>query len=291
MRALSVRQQVSAAADDQLLFLSDWKLATTSLAEALDSVISSLQGRPRELASALTAKFVALARRDVPQQGPLGPLPLPEPTAPTAPQRAPQIPRAQSWASIATPAPGQEAWQTTAPKQRDRTRQQRQRQTKEADSRIFLRLPSPSNLRDIGPHGVRVTLAGKVPGEIARVQTVPTGYAISATEEGTTFLLSSQAKELAGDGYFEAATEYHQVVVSRIPQRIWTPDSGWMPTTVSDISAEAERVTGQKPLTTRLSNHQIEADSVTAVIARPRHSPWAVLCGRPMGCTWAGFGL
>jgi hypothetical protein len=50
-------------------------------------------------------------------------------TAPTAPQRAPQIPRAQSWASIATPAPGQEAWQTTAPKQRDRTRQQRQRQT------------------------------------------------------------------------------------------------------------------------------------------------------------------
>lgn len=76
-RALSVRQQVSAAADDQLLFLSDWKLATTSLAEALDSVISSLQGRPRELASALAAKFIALARRDVPQQDPLGSPPLP----------------------------------------------------------------------------------------------------------------------------------------------------------------------------------------------------------------------
>ncbi|KAJ5742335.1 hypothetical protein N7533_011744 [Penicillium manginii] len=42
-----------------------------------------------------------------------------------------------------------------------------------------------------------------------------------------------------------------------------------MPTTVSDISAEAERVTGQKPLTTKLSNHHIEADSVTAVIAFP----------------------
>ncbi|KAJ5987644.1 hypothetical protein N7522_011892 [Penicillium canescens] len=273
--ALSVRQQVSAAADDQLLFLSDWKLATTSLAEALDSVISSLQGRPRELASALATKFISLARRDVPQQGPPGPPPLPEPTAPTAPQRAPQIPQAQSWASIATPVPGQEAWQTTAPNQRDPTRQ-RQRQTKESDSRIFLRLPSSSSLRGIGPHGVRVTLACKVPGEITRVQTVPTGYALSATEEGTTFLLSAQAKQLAGDGYFEAATEYHQVVVSRIPQRIWTPDNGWMPTTVSDISVEAERITGQKPLTTKLSNHQIEADSVTAVIAFPKKLRYAL---------------
>ncbi|KAJ6020350.1 hypothetical protein N7499_003621 [Penicillium canescens] len=174
-----------------------------------------------------------------------------------------------------TPVPGQEAWQTTAPNQRDRTRQ-RQRQTKESDSRIFLRLPSSSSLRDIGPHGVRVTLACKVPGEITRVQTVPTGYAISATNEGTTFLLSSQAKQLAGDGYFEAATEYHQVVVSRIPQRIWTPDNGWMPTTVSDISVEAERITGQKPLTTKLSNHRIEADSVTAVIAFPKKLRYAL---------------
>ncbi|KAJ5385666.1 hypothetical protein N7509_008207 [Penicillium cosmopolitanum] len=119
-------------------------------------------------------------------------------------------------------------------------------------------------------------VACKVPGEITRVQTVPTGYAISATDEGTAFLLSTQAKELAGDGYFEAATEYHQVVVSRIPQRIWNPDSGWMPTTISDISAEAERVTGQKPLTTRLSNHQIEADSVTAVIAFPKKPRYAL---------------
>ncbi|KAJ5742334.1 hypothetical protein N7533_011743 [Penicillium manginii] len=76
--ALSVRQQVSAVADDQLLFLSDWKLATTSLAEALDSVIPSLQGRPRELASALAAKFIALARRDVPQQGPPRPSTAPQ---------------------------------------------------------------------------------------------------------------------------------------------------------------------------------------------------------------------
>lgn len=46
-QARSVRQQVSAVVDDQLLYLSDWKLATTSLAEALDSVVFSLQGRPR----------------------------------------------------------------------------------------------------------------------------------------------------------------------------------------------------------------------------------------------------
>ena len=48
-----------------------------------------------------------------------------------------------------------------------------------------------------------------------------------------------------------------------------------MPTTVNDISAEAERVAGQKPLATKLSNHQIEADSITAVIAfpkKPRHA-------------------
>lgn len=274
--AINVRQQVSAAADDQLLLLSDWKLATTSLAEALDSVISSLQGRPRELAHTLATKFIALTRRDVPQQGPPGPLPPPEPTAPTAPQRTFQTPRAQSWASVATPAPGQGAWQTMAPKQRDQTRQHRQRQTKETDSRIFFRLPTSSSLRDIGPHGIRVTLADKVPGEITRVQTVPTGYAITATEESKAFLFSSQAKELAGDGYFEATTEYHQVVVSRIPQRIWTPDSGWLPTTVNDISTEAERVTGQKPLTTKLSKHQVETDSVTAVIAFPRKLRYAL---------------
>lgn len=264
-RATSVRQQVSAAADDQLLFLSDWKLATTSLAEALDSVVSSLQGRPRELASALAAKFVALAQRDLPQQDTLSP-----------PRHvAPSTPRAPSWASVAAPAHGQEAWQTVIPKQR-RQAQQRPRQPKEADSRIFLRLPNPSSLRDIGPHGIRITLAGKVPGEVTRVQTVPTGYAISATEEGRSFLLSSQAKELAGDGHFEAAAEYHQIVVPRIPQRIWTLNSGWMPTTVDDINAEAERVAGIKPLASKLSNHQGEADSITAVIAFPKKPRFAL---------------
>jgi hypothetical protein len=273
-RGPSVRQQVSAAADDQLLFLSDWKLATTSLAEALDSVVSSLQGRPRELASTLAAKFVALAQCNMPQQDPLCPSPLPH-TAPSTPQRAPQTPRGLSWASVAAPAYGKEAWQTVAPKQRGQTQQQRPRQTKEADSRIFLRLPNTSSLRDIGPHGIRATLADKVPGEVTRVQAVPTGYAISLTEEGRAFLLSPRAKELAGDGYFEATTEYHQIVVSRIPLRIWTPNSGWTSTTIDDINAEAERVASIKPLAVKLSNHQTETGSITAVIAfpkKPRHA-------------------
>lgn len=87
MRALSVCQQVSAAADDQLLFLSDWKLAITSLPEVLDSVVSSLQGRPRELAGAVAAKFVASVQRALPQQDPQALLDMPHPQHPSGLRR------------------------------------------------------------------------------------------------------------------------------------------------------------------------------------------------------------
>lgn len=39
--------------------LKDWKLAMTSLAKALDLTVSSLQGRPRDLAGGLAARFVS----------------------------------------------------------------------------------------------------------------------------------------------------------------------------------------------------------------------------------------
>jgi hypothetical protein len=74
---LSIRQQVNAVVDDQLLFFSNWKLALSSLAEALDSTVSSLQGRPKELARGLAARFITLAKQDNPQQGLLKPTAAP----------------------------------------------------------------------------------------------------------------------------------------------------------------------------------------------------------------------
>lgn len=284
--APSTCQQVSAVADDQLLVLSDWKLALTSLAEALDSTVSSLQGRPKELARGLATRFVTLARQDLRQQRHACPPTAPPGLAiqPTPLKQAPRPKQGQqssSWASVATPEADQGNWQTVAPKQRTRAPQQAAQQPAKqpayqrpqlkgrTETRIFLRLPSTSTLRAIGPHGIRVTLEGKVPGGITRVQTVATGYAISASEEGKTFLLSPQASELAGDGRFEAATEYYQVIIPRIPRQLWSLD-GWVNTTVDDISIEAERTTGIKPLMAKLSKYPVEEGSITAVIAFPR---------------------
>ncbi|KAJ5886292.1 uncharacterized protein N7473_008966 [Penicillium subrubescens] len=171
----------------------DWKLATTSLAEAHDSAVFSLQGRPQELANALAARFVK--------------------------------------------------------------QQHQARQAKKLDTRDFLRLPGSSNLRDIGPHGIRVSLSDKDPGDIEWVQSIPT----VVIDEGKAFLLSPEARELEADGHFDDAMECHQVLVPRIPRQIWPPDGRWSPTTIDAISAETERA---------------DADSLTAIIAfpqRPRH--------------------
>lgn len=249
----SICQQATAAANDQLRLLGDWKLALTSLAEALETTVSSLQGRPRELARGLVARFITLANHDTPQQG------------------------ASTWASVAAPKASQGNWQSItqencvqASQQRaQKPAQQQPQQESKADFRIFLRLPASSSLRAIGPHGIRVTLAEKIPGGITRVQAVATGYAISATEEGRAFLLSPQASGLAGDGNFEAATGFYHLVVPRIPQQLWTLE-GWAPTTINDISTEAERMTGMKPLMTKLSKHPVEEGSITAVIAFPK---------------------
>ena len=101
------------------------------------------------------------------------------------------------------------------------------------------------------------------------MQVISTGYAITTTEQGKVFLLSEKAASLAVDGYFEIPTEYHQVIVPRIPKQLWSLD-GWIDTTITDISMEAERITGIKPLMAKLSKHPVERDSITAVIAFPK---------------------
>jgi hypothetical protein len=284
-QAPSICEQVSMVADDQLVLLNDWKLAMTSLAKALDLTVSSLQGRPRDLARGLAARFVSLAKQDSPQQ-----IPLMTAAAPPQPSRQmeqpnqPPTPEAcegplkrrtsqpTTWASLTAPRAGQGNWQTIAPEHRTQAKQPAQRKLKQpnkTDHRIFLRLPASSSLRAIGPHGIRVTLAGKVPDGIAQVQVISTGYAITTTEQGKVFLLSEKAASLAGDGYFEIPTEYHQVIVPRIPKQLWSLD-GWIDTTITDISNEAERTTGIKPLMAKLSKHPVERDSITAVIAFPK---------------------
>ncbi|CBF84144.1 hypothetical protein AN2724.2 [Aspergillus nidulans FGSC A4] len=215
-QAPSICEQVSMVADDQLVLLNDWKLAMTSLAKALDLTVSSLQGRPRDLARGLAARFVSLAKQDSPQQ-----IPLMTAVAPPQPSRQmeqpnqPPTPEAcegplkrrtsqpTTWASLTAPRAGQGNWQTIAPEHR------------------------------------------KV------------------------FLLSEKAASLAGDGYFEIPTEYHQVIIPRIPKQLWSLD-GWIDTTITDISNEAERITGIKPLMAKLSKHPVERDSITAVIAFPK---------------------
>jgi hypothetical protein len=83
--------------------------------------------------------------------------------------------------------------------------------------------------------------------------------------EGRAFLLFTQASELAGDGYFEAAIEYHQVIIPRIPRQLWSLN-GWTDTTIKDISIEMEWVIGIKSLMTKLSRHSVEEGSITVVI-------------------------
>lgn len=69
-----------------------------------------------------------------------------------------------------------------------------------------------------------MTLSEKISGGITRIQIIPRGYAISVNEEGGAFLLPAQAKELAGDEYFEAPMDYHQYIIARIPSQLWPLD-------------------------------------------------------------------
>jgi hypothetical protein len=126
-----------------------------------------------------------------------------------------QAAQGPSWASLAALEANQDNWQTVAHNHHIKTKQQpiqqkpQQQQPRKTDPRIFLWLSTSFSLRAIGLHGIRVTLSERIPGGIKRIQAVSTGFAISITEEGRIFLLSIQASELARDGYFEAATEYH----------------------------------------------------------------------------------
>jgi hypothetical protein len=189
--------------------------------------------------------------------------------APLARQTAQRL----SWASLAASEASQDNWQNIAHKHHVQAKQQpakqKPQQPRKTDPHIFLWLLTPSSLRAIGLYGIHVTLSKRIPGGIKRVQAVSTGFAISVIEEGRVFLLSTQASELAGDGYFEAATEYHQVIIPQIPRQLWTVN-GWTDTTIKDISIEAEWVTSIKPLITKLSKHPIKEGSITVVIAFPK---------------------
>ena len=103
-------------ADDQLVLLKDWKLAMTSFAKALDLTVSSLQGRPRDLARGLAARFVSLAKQDSPQQIPLmTAVALPQPSRQMEQPNQPPTPEAcegplkrrtsqpTTWASLTAP--------------------------------------------------------------------------------------------------------------------------------------------------------------------------------------------
>lgn len=105
-----------------------------------------------------------------------------------------------------------------------------------------------------------MTLPEKIPGGIIRVQIIPTGFAISVHEEGRIFLLFTQAKELAGDGYLEAPKDYHRIVMPQIPSRLGSLD-------------ETERITATKPLMTKLSQHQVETDYYSSHSASSEASP------------------
>jgi hypothetical protein len=177
-----------------------------------------------------------------------------------------------TWASRAAQGASQEDWQTANPKLHKKAKQPGQQKLKQPDKidhRIFLCLPASSSLRAIRPHGIRVTLTGKVPDGIIQVQGILTGYVITTTEQGKAFLLSEKAAGLAGDGYFETPTEYFQVVVPQIPKQLWSLD-GWTDTIITDICNKAEQTTGTKPLMAKLSKHPVEKDSITAVIAFPK---------------------
>ena len=104
---------------------------------------------------------------------------------------------------------------------------------------------------------------------ITQVQVTSTGYVITTTEQGKAFLLSEKAASLAGDGYFEILTEYYQVIISWIPKQLWSLDR-WIDIIITDISIEAECITGIKLLMTKLSKYPVERDSITAVIAFPK---------------------
>ena len=110
-------------------------------------------------------------------------------------------------------------------------------------------------------------------------KTIRIGYTILVNEEGGAFLLSNQAKELAGDEYFENPMDYHQIVIPRIPSRLWFLD-GSIETTIEDISIQTERNSATKPLMTRFFQHQVETDPITAIIAVSREPHYAMqLCG------------
>ncbi|CBF78884.1 predicted protein [Aspergillus nidulans FGSC A4] len=198
------------------------------------------QGRPRDLAQGLAARFVSLAKQDSPQLIPLitaaaPPQPsrqIEQPNQPPTPEacKGPlkrQTSQPTTWASLTAPRASQGNWQTIAPEhcmQAKQPAQQKLKQPNKTDHCIFLCLPASSSLWAIRPHGIQVTLAGKVPDRIAQVQVISTGYVITTTEQGKVFLLSEKAASLAGDGYFEILTEYHQVIVPWIPKQLWSLD-------------------------------------------------------------------
>ena len=83
------------------------------------------------------------------------------------------------------------------------------------------------------------------------MQVILTRYAITIIEQGKAFLLSEKAASLAGDRYFEIPIEYYQVIISWIPKQLWSLDS-WIDIVITDISIEAEYITGIKLLMAKL---------------------------------------
>ncbi|CBF74956.1 predicted protein [Aspergillus nidulans FGSC A4] len=107
-QAPSICDQVSMVADDQLILLNDWKLAMTSLAKALDLTVSSLQGRPRDLAQGLAARFITLAKQDSPQRIPQMPA-----VAPPQPPRQMEQPNQPPTPEVSKEPPGRRTLQHT----------------------------------------------------------------------------------------------------------------------------------------------------------------------------------
>ena len=107
-------------------------------------------------------------------------------------------------------------------------------------------------------------------GGIAKVQPVKTGYAITPKDlTARKLLLSERVASLAEGGRLEEETEHFQVVVGRIPKRLYAGE--WRETTLGDVSKEAELITGAKPLDAKWSLHQRDgANTIDAVITFPK---------------------
>lgn len=242
-----------------------------AFAEALDTAAGAFRGKAKEVANSLQNRIVCAMQEELGKAFGQGvPPPTPPEMSPTPPdaahpagprdrQRSRPSPSGQSWAQVAATPPAPEA--PNAPLLPARSRRPVAR--RQADKRIFIRVPQDSPAAENHPWAVRGAI-NKELGDVAQdVRKCPTGFAVTPRDEGARKTLQARLNELGPllGGRAETATEWYAYIVKRVAAKVRNLQGEPVTVTENMLKEEVQATAGALPLQARWS--QREGDGLT----------------------------